>query len=65
MGVAANPEKFVGRFRELQPDLPVVVCTGGTDPDENAALNRLGIRSYLLKPVPPAELLASLEEVVA
>ncbi len=53
------------RFRELQPNLPVVVCTGCTDPEENAELIRLGIRGYFSKPIPMEELLATMEEVVA
>jgi two-component system response regulator AtoC len=53
------------KFRELQPDLPVVVCTGCTDPQENAELNKLGIRGYFAKPIPMEELLATMEEVVA
>jgi two-component system response regulator AtoC len=52
------------RFRELQPDLPVVVCTGCTDPDESAELAKLGIRGYFAKPIPMDELLATMEEVV-
>jgi two-component system response regulator AtoC len=53
------------RFRELQPNLPVVVCTGCTDPEENAELIKLGIRGYFAKPIPMEELLATMEEVVA
>ncbi len=43
------------RFRELQPNLPVVVCTGCTDPEENAEL---------IKPIPMEELLATMQKVV-
>jgi two-component system response regulator AtoC len=53
------------RFRELQPNLPVVVCTGYTDPEENAELIKLGIRGYFAKPIPMEELLATMQEVVA
>src|SRR5262245_46723584 len=53
------------RFRELQPNLPVVVCTGYTDPEESATLAQLGIRGYFAKPIPMEELLATMEEVVA
>jgi DNA-binding response OmpR family regulator len=52
------------RFRELQPNLPVVVCSGCTDPEENAKLIELGIRGYLAKPIPMEELLATMEQVV-
>jgi two-component system response regulator AtoC len=53
------------RFRELQPHLPVVVCTGCTDPEENAELIRLGIRGYFAKPIPMEDLLATMQRVVA
>ena len=52
------------RFRELQPNLPVVVCTGCTDPDEAAELLKLGIHGYFAKPVPMDELLATMEAMV-
>jgi DNA-binding response OmpR family regulator len=50
------------RFRELQPNLKVVVCTGGTDPEEAAELLKLGINGYFPKPVPMDELLAAVHE---
>src|SRR4051794_16631052 len=53
------------RFRELQPNLPVVVCTGCTDPEENAELIKLGISRYFPKPIAMDELLEAMAEVVA
>jgi DNA-binding response OmpR family regulator len=53
------------RFRQENPDLPVVVCTGGTEPEENAELARLGISDILLKPIPLDELLATVRKIVA
>jgi two-component system response regulator AtoC len=53
------------KFRESFPNLPVLVCTGCTDPEESAALLRLGICGYLAKPVPMDELLAEVRRVVA
>lgn len=52
------------RIRELQPDLPVMVCSGGTDPEESVELYKLGIRGYFLKPVVMEELLAAMESVL-
>ena len=49
------------RIRELQPAMPVVVCTGITDPAELAELLQMGVRSCFQKPVPMADLLASVE----
>jgi two-component system response regulator AtoC len=53
------------KFRELQPNLPVVVCTGCTDPEENAELIKLGISRYFPKPIAMDELLEAMAEVVA
>jgi DNA-binding response OmpR family regulator len=53
------------RFRELQPNLPVVVCTGCTDPEEAAELIKLGIHGYFAKPIHMDELLAAMQAVVA
>ena len=50
------------RFRELQPNLKVVVCTGGTDPEEAEELRKLGINGYFPKPVPMDELLAAMDD---
>jgi len=49
------------RIRELQPDVPVVVCTGNTNPEDLAELLRMGVRRCFHKPVPMADLLASVE----
>jgi len=49
------------RLRELHPNLPVVVCTGSTDPADAAGLIDMGVRSCFHKPVPMADLLASVE----
>jgi DNA-binding response OmpR family regulator len=49
------------RIRELQPELPVVVCTGTTNPADLAELLRMGVRHCFHKPVAMADLLASVE----
>ena len=53
------------KIRESEPNLPVLVCTGCTDPEESAELLRLGIRGYFAKPIPMEELLAEMRRVVA
>ncbi len=53
------------KFRELHPHLPVLVCTGCTDPEESAELVRLGIRGYFAKPIPMDDLLATMQRVLA
>ena len=52
------------RIHELHPTLPVVVCTGGTDPADADGLINLGVRRFFHKPVPMADLLASVEETL-
>src|SRR5262249_31727021 len=52
------------RIRELHPDLPVVVCTGSTDPTALAELLKMGIHSCFHKPVAMKELLASVESAL-
>jgi DNA-binding response OmpR family regulator len=49
------------RIRELHPNLPVVVCTGSTDPADADGLANMGVHRYFHKPVPMLDLLASVE----
>ena len=49
------------RIRELHPKLPVVVCTGSTDPADAVGLMNMGVRRCCYKPVPMSDLLASVE----
>ena len=51
------------RIHELHPSLPVVVCTGGTDPADADGLINLGVRRFFHKPVPMADLVASVEGI--
>ena len=52
------------RLRELHPNLPVVVCTGSTDPADAARLIQMDVRSCFRKPVRMADLLASVEQTL-
>jgi DNA-binding response OmpR family regulator len=52
------------RLREMHPKLPVVVCTGGTEPEELAHLLKMGIHRYFCKPVAMDELLATVESAL-
>jgi DNA-binding NtrC family response regulator len=49
------------RIRELHPKLPVVVCTGSTDLADAVGLMNMGVRRFYYKPIPMADLLASVE----
>jgi DNA-binding response OmpR family regulator len=52
------------RLREFHPNLPVVVCTGCTEPEELAHLLNMGIHRYFCKPVAMEELLATVGAVI-
>jgi DNA-binding response OmpR family regulator len=49
------------RLREVDPRLPIIVCTGEATPEEIVQLLRLGARRYFQKPVSPEELLSAVE----
>jgi two-component system NtrC family response regulator len=53
------------RMRELKPALPIVVCTGEAEPEEVAALIRLGAVRYLRKPLRADELLTAVQRALA
>jgi DNA-binding NtrC family response regulator len=53
------------RMRELRPALPIVVCTGEAEPEEVAALIRLGAVHYLPKPLRADELLTAVQRALA
>lgn len=54
-----------GRIRQMHPNLPVVVCTGEAEPEEVARLVELGVHRYFLKPIAPAELLATVKAALS
>lgn len=49
------------RLREIQPEVPVIVCSGEAEPAEMAKLLELGVRRYFQKPMALDELLATVE----
>ena len=53
------------RMRELKPALPIVVCTGEAEPEEVAALIRLGAVRYFRKPIRADELLTAVQRALA
>jgi PAS domain S-box-containing protein len=56
--------ELIARLRGLQPDLPIILCTGYSDSvDEQGAL-ALGIREFIRKPVAPDVLLRSVAAVI-
>src|SRR5437868_3620512 len=59
-----NGVDLCARIQELHPAMPVIVCTGRTDPVDLDEFLKMGVRRYIRKPVPMAELLASVEAVL-
>lgn len=53
------------RLRELFPEMPVVVVTGATGPEEAAELRRLGIAHFFCKPIAIDQLVAALRTTFA
>jgi DNA-binding NtrC family response regulator len=53
------------RMRELRPVLPILAISGEADPEEVAALERLGAVRYLRKPIGADELLLGIEKALA
>ena len=49
------------RIREMYPEMPVLVCSGGAAPEDVARLMGLGATRYFRKPVEADELLSSVE----
>lgn len=52
-------------IRQLQPETPVLILTAHASLDSAITAVRQGVKDYLLKPVPPSELLARIHEVLA
>jgi DNA-binding response OmpR family regulator len=48
-------------IRQLNPSVPVVVCTGEAEPEEAARLIEMGVHRYFRKPIAMEELLATVE----
>ena len=54
---------LAARIRAVRPDLPVVLCTGGSHHDEHRA-RRAGVREVLLKPLTSRDLAALLDRLL-
>ncbi|WDP91185.1 MAG: response regulator [Desulfobacter sp.] len=48
----------------LRPDLPVIICTGFSDPPERGRAEALGVKGFLLKPVEGAKLARMVRRVL-
>jgi DNA-binding response OmpR family regulator len=53
------------RLRELDPNLPILVCTGEADEIETAQLARLGALRFFHKPIAATQLLETVETVLS
>ena len=49
----------------MRSGIPVVILTGRSDPDEEAAVRALGVSDYLHKPASPQRILAALAAALA
>jgi DNA-binding response OmpR family regulator len=55
---------LVARLRELEPTLPILVCSGEADAEEVGALVRSGAVRYFRKPIAADEFLAAVETLL-
>ncbi|HVW02281.1 MAG TPA: response regulator [Planctomycetaceae bacterium] len=60
----ATAEELLPKLRALHPRAPIVVMTGYSDLNTALAILREGASDYLLKPINPEALLASLSRIV-
>lgn len=44
-------EKLAQRFREIRPELPVILCTGFSDKIDRQKCAELKINQFLMKPI--------------
>ncbi len=56
---AINGDQLAQRMIELNPDIPIIMCTGYSDVMDEQRAAELNIGSFLKKPVQPTELLAN------
>jgi PAS domain S-box-containing protein len=59
----ASADELLPKLRQLAPEVPVIVVTGYADIEGALAALRQGAADYILKPLNPNALLASLERV--
>ena len=53
------------KMLELRPTMPIILCTGYTEPLNDDSITRMGIRALLMKPTRREELLDTAERVMA
>ncbi len=52
------------RVLEIRPDLPVILCTGFSELITKEKALSLGIREFLMKPIPPKELAHAVRRIL-
>jgi two-component system invasion response regulator UvrY len=55
----------VDAFKEIAPNIPVIIVTGYEDSEIEAYMNKKGIKGYLVKPVDKQKLIACVSKVMA
>lgn len=59
-----NTEELIPKFRKSAPDAAIIIVTGYADLDGALAALRLGAADYILKPINPDDLRASLARII-
>ncbi len=57
-------EHLAAELRRIRPDIPVVLCTGFSHAIDAKKANSLGINAFLMKPIEPRELAATIQQVL-
>jgi DNA-binding NarL/FixJ family response regulator len=56
--------KLARKLIELQPDLPVIVCTGFSDDLRKESAHSIGVREVLFKPLAIRDLAEAVQKIV-
>ncbi len=52
------------KLLEIQPDIPIIICTGFSTKIDDEKAKAVGIRGYVMKPVVMSEIAKKIREVL-
>jgi CheY-like chemotaxis protein len=57
-------EETFSRLREIRPDIPVMLATGFIQEERLERLKSVGLAGFVRKPIPPDELILSVQAIL-
>ncbi len=51
-------------IKKIQPDMPIIICTGFADRDDVETIQNLGINAFIMKPINKREIAGTIREVL-